>query len=134
MQRNLRVCFFHIILLESQNQEGRNDWSCNKDERWEMRDERWRMKDAWTILVKNPEWKEYWEDLHVDGRIKLNWVVGKWGMVLWTAFISSSWNPFEHRNKISSFKRTRSSWLALRLSRMTLLYGFNYTSDWTECY
>jgi hypothetical protein len=35
------------------------------------------VKGAYTILVGKPEGRSYWEDLGVDGRIALRWILGK---------------------------------------------------------
>jgi hypothetical protein len=34
-------------------------------------------KGACNILVGRPEGKRHWEDLDVDGRITLRWILGK---------------------------------------------------------
>jgi hypothetical protein len=35
------------------------------------------MINAYNILVGKPECRHYWEDLGIDGKITLKWIVGK---------------------------------------------------------
>jgi len=43
--------------------------------------------NAYRILVGKLEWRNSLEDLGVDGRIILEWILGKWGVWMWTGFI-----------------------------------------------
>jgi hypothetical protein len=38
-------------------------------------------------LVGKPEGRDHSEDLDIDRRIILEWILGKWGERLWTGFI-----------------------------------------------
>jgi hypothetical protein len=44
-------------------------------------------RNAHTILVGKPEGKRHSEELGVDGRIILKWILRKLGWKLWTGFI-----------------------------------------------
>jgi hypothetical protein len=35
------------------------------------------VRGAYNILVGKPEGRDHWEDLGVDGKITLNWILGK---------------------------------------------------------
>jgi hypothetical protein len=43
------------------------------------------MKNTFNVLVGKPEGKNHSEDLGVDGRIILEWILGKLGGRIWTA-------------------------------------------------
>jgi hypothetical protein len=45
------------------------------------------MKDAYEILVGNREWEKHSEDLGVDERIILKWMLGKQCWRVWIEFI-----------------------------------------------
>jgi hypothetical protein len=42
---------------------------------------------AYKILVQKPEGRDYLEDLEVDGRIMLEWILEKERWKLWTGFM-----------------------------------------------
>jgi hypothetical protein len=45
------------------------------------------MRNAFCILVGKPERKNHSDDVGVDGRIILKWMLGKWGLGVWLRFI-----------------------------------------------
>jgi hypothetical protein len=42
------------------------------------------MRNAYSILVRKPEVKDHLEELSVDGKIILEWILGKQGREVWT--------------------------------------------------
>jgi hypothetical protein len=44
------------------------------------------MKSAYSILARKPEGKNHLEDLGVDEKIKLELILGKWDMDVWTGY------------------------------------------------
>jgi hypothetical protein len=42
------------------------------------------MKNAYNILVGKPEWINYLEDLGIDGKIILEWILEKQYAKVWT--------------------------------------------------
>jgi hypothetical protein len=42
---------------------------------------------VYRVSVEEPEGKFHLEDLDVDGRIILTWILRKWGRGAWTGFI-----------------------------------------------
>jgi hypothetical protein len=45
------------------------------------------MKNAYELWPENLETRDHSEDLGVDGRIVLEWILGRWGEKLCTGFI-----------------------------------------------
>jgi hypothetical protein len=45
------------------------------------------MRDAYTILIGNLERRDHSEVLGADGKITLEWILGKKGENMWTGFI-----------------------------------------------
>jgi hypothetical protein len=45
------------------------------------------MKNVYKILVGKPEGKNHLEDLYEDGKIILEWILGKQGEKVWTGCI-----------------------------------------------
>jgi len=45
------------------------------------------MRNAYKIFVGKPEGKNYSEDLGVDGKIILEWILRKWNVEVWTGYI-----------------------------------------------
>jgi hypothetical protein len=45
------------------------------------------MRNAYKVLVGEPKGREHFEDLGVDNRIILEFILGKQNEKLWTAFI-----------------------------------------------
>jgi hypothetical protein len=45
------------------------------------------MRNAYKILSGKSEGRDHSEDLGVDRRIILEWILGKWGRKTWTGFI-----------------------------------------------
>jgi hypothetical protein len=45
------------------------------------------MKNAYIILVENVKGRVHLEDLDIDGKILLEWILGKKGRKVWTGFI-----------------------------------------------
>jgi hypothetical protein len=45
------------------------------------------VKNAYDVIVRNPEGRNHLEDVVVDGRILLTWLLSKWSVRKWIAFI-----------------------------------------------
>jgi hypothetical protein len=62
-------------------------------------------RNPYMILVEKPEGKRPLEDLHVGGRIILEWILERWDEVVWAGFIwlriGTSGGPCEHGNEPS---------------------------------
>jgi hypothetical protein len=77
-----------------------------------------RMRNAYTILVGKPEGRDHSEDLGVDEKIILEWIVGKNGGKKWTGCIWLKTGPeagcCEDGNERSSFLKCGDFSLARR--------------------
>jgi hypothetical protein len=45
------------------------------------------LRNSYKIFIGKPEGENHSEDLDIDGRIILEWILGKWGGMMWTGFI-----------------------------------------------
>jgi hypothetical protein len=50
-------------------------------------------KNAYNILVGKPEWKRHLEELGVDGKMIIGWILKKLGGNMWTGFVEISGGP-----------------------------------------
>jgi hypothetical protein len=46
-----------------------------------------RGENAYKVLFRNPKGRDCLEDLGIDGKVMLEWILGKWGGKVWTGFI-----------------------------------------------
>jgi hypothetical protein len=54
-------------------------------ERKEILDKR--LYNSHTNISENPQGRDHSEDLDVDGKVILEWILGKWGGKVWIGFI-----------------------------------------------
>jgi hypothetical protein len=44
-------------------------------------------RNTYKILVGNPVWRDHWEDIGVNSKMILEWILVKYGGIVWTGCI-----------------------------------------------